>query len=121
MTNILIVEDDKMSQDMLSRRLRRAGYSVTIVETGKSAIEIIKHESFDIILMDIGLPDMDGLDVTRQIKQNPNLKSIPIIALTAHAFKEDFESALAAGCDDFDTKPIQLPRLLSKIEQLIKK
>lgn len=115
MPKILLVEDNEMNRDMLSRRLERRGYEVVIAVDGREGVELAQSSRPDIILMDMSLPVMDGLEATRQVKAAPETRSIPIIALTANALVEDREKALAAGCDDFDTKPVELPRLLEKI------
>jgi CheY-like chemotaxis protein len=120
MTRILIVEDNEMNRDMLSRRLERRGYEVLIAEDGAIGIEIARSHGPDLILMDMSLPIVDGWQATRAIKSDPSSKTIPIIALTAHAMASDREKAFEAGCDDYDTKPIDLPRLLSKIDTLLK-
>jgi two-component system, cell cycle response regulator DivK len=119
MTKILLVEDNEMNRDMLSRRLTRRGYEVVMAFDGGNGIAMATSESPDLILMDMSLPVIDGWEATRQIKANPNTKTIPIIALTAHAMSGDREQALAAGCDDYDTKPIDLSRLLEKIENML--
>jgi two-component system cell cycle response regulator DivK len=119
MTKILLAEDNEMNWDMLSRRLRRWGYEVVVATDGQKAIEMASSEAPDLILMDMGLPVLDGWEATRQIKQTSELQAIPIIALTSHAMQGDREKAVLAGCDDYDIKPIDFPRLLSKIEQLL--
>lgn len=116
MPKILLVEDNEMNRDMLSRRLLRKGYEVVIAVDGGEGVEMAQSQAPDVILMDMSLPVIDGWEATRQIKSNPTTQSIPIIALTAHAMASDKEKALEAGCDDYDTKPIELPRLLEKIE-----
>lgn len=116
MHKILIVEDNEMNRDMLSRRLTRRGYEVVVAVDGQDGLERAASESPDLILMDMSLPIIDGWEATRQLKANPELKSIPVIALTAHAMAGDREQALTAGCDDYDTKPIELERLLTKIQ-----
>ncbi len=121
MAKILLVEDNEMNRDMLSRRLLRKGYEVFMAVDGAAAVADAKTQKPDLILMDISLPVIDGLEATRQIKVDADTAAIPIIALTAHALAEDRDKALAAGCNDFDTKPIDLPRLLEKIETLLKK
>jgi two-component system cell cycle response regulator DivK len=113
---ILLVEDNEMNRDMLSRRLERRGYEVAIAVDGRQGVELARSEAPDLILMDMSLPVMDGWEATRRIKSAPETRAIPILALTAHAMKGDEDQARAAGCDDFDTKPIELPRLLGKIE-----
>ena len=119
MTRILLVEDDEMNRDMLSRRLAKRGYEVTIATDGEQGVELARAGSPDIILMDMSLPVMDGWTATRTLKDGEATAGIPVIALTAHAMSGDEEKALAAGCDDFDTKPIELTRLLDKIEALV--
>lgn len=119
MAKILLVEDNEMNRDMLSRRLERRGYEIIIAVDGQQGVDLAKSTSPDLILMDMSLPVIDGWEATRQLKALPEYKSIPIIALTAHAMSGDREKALEAGCDDYDTKPIELPRLLGKIEALL--
>ena len=116
MPKILLVEDNEMNRDMLSRRLTRNGFEVVVAIDGAQAVAMAAAESPDLILMDMSLPVMDGLEATRQVKAAVATRSIPVIALTANALVEDRERALAAGCDDFDTKPVELPRLLEKIK-----
>ena len=119
MPRILLVEDNEMNRDMLSRRLIKKGYEVVIAVDGGQGVEMGKTQNPDIILMDMSLPVIDGWGATRQLKAQPETRSIPVIALTAHAMAGDREKAIAAGCDDFDTKPIDLARLLDKIEALL--
>ena len=119
MAKILIVEDNLMNLDMLSRRLLRAGFQVIRAENGLLGIESARREQPDLILMDLSLPEIDGWEATRRIRSDPACRHIPVVALTAHALTSDRESALAAGCSDFDTKPIEMPRLLSKIKALL--
>ena len=119
MTKILLVEDNEMNRDMLSRRLQRKGYEVTMAVDGRQGIEVARSGGFDLILMDMSLPEVDGWEATRQLRAVPETKNVPIIGLTAHAMAGDREKALEAGCNDYDTKPVELPRLLSKIEALI--
>jgi CheY-like chemotaxis protein len=119
MTTILIVEDNEMNRDMLSRRLERRGYTVLIAIDGATGIDVARTSAPDLILMDMSLPVVDGWEATRLLKADPLLRQIPIIALTAHAMASDRDKALEAGCDDYDTKPIELPRLLAKIEALL--
>jgi CheY-like chemotaxis protein len=119
MAKILLVEDNEMNRDMLSRRLERRGYQVLIAEDGVAGVTLARTQSPDLILMDMSLPVMDGWEATRQIKADPDTKIIPVIALTAHAMAGDEEKALAAGCNDYETKPVDLPRLLGKIEILL--
>jgi len=115
MTRILIVEDNEMNRDMLSRRLERKGYSITMAVDGGAGVETAIAEIPDLILMDMSLPVLDGWEATRRVKANPQTKHIPVIALTAHAMTGDRDKAMEAGCDDYDTKPIDLARLLTKI------
>ncbi|MDQ3945843.1 MAG: response regulator [Actinomycetota bacterium] len=119
MPKILVVEDNEMNRDMLSRRLERRGYEVIVAVDGEEGVARAKAEAPDLVLMDMSLPVLDGWEATRQLKGAPETKSIPVVALTAHAMAGDREKALEAGCDDFDTKPIDLPRLLGKIESLL--
>jgi len=119
MAKILLVEDNEMNRDMLSRRLERRGYQVVIAEDGATGVTKAKSEAPDLILMDMSLPVMDGWEATRQIKAVPETQHIPIIALTAHAMAGDEEKALAAGCNDYETKPVDLPKLLAKIDALL--
>jgi two-component system cell cycle response regulator DivK len=120
MAKILLVEDNEMNRDMLSRRLQRKGFSVAMAEDGKAGVAMAASEAPDLILLDMSLPLLDGWEVARQIKAAPKTKGIPIIALTAHAMAGDREKALAAGCDEYDTKPVEFPRLLSKIEAILR-
>ena len=119
MPKILLVEDNEMNRDMLSRRLIRGGYEVTIAEDGARGVAMATSDRPDLILMDMSLPVIDGWEATRRLKADPATRRIPVIALTAHAMAEDKEKAMAAGCDDYDTKPIELPRLLEKIKKLL--
>ncbi len=121
MSKILLVEDNEMNRDMLSRRLDRKGYQVVFATDGKQGMEMARSEAPDLILMDMSLPLVDGWEATRQLKTAPETQAIPIIALTAHAMAGDREKALAAGANDYDTKPIELPRLLEKIQVLLRK
>jgi len=121
MERILLGEDKEMYRDMLSRRLERRGYSVTIAVDGEEGIKKAQSEKPDLILMDMSLPVLDGWEATRRLKASEETRSIPIIALTAHAMSGDEEKACEAGCDDFDSKPVELPRLLGKIEANLKK
>jgi len=116
---ILLVEDNEMNRDMLSRRLQRRGYEVLTAIDGESGLALTKSETPALVLMDMSLPGIDGWEATRQLKADPATRAIPVIALTAHAMAGDREQALAAGCDDFDIKPIDLDRLLGKIEALL--
>jgi two-component system, cell cycle response regulator DivK len=119
MPRILLVEDNEMNRDMLSRRLARKEYEVLVAVDGKEGVVMAGSVAPDLILMDMSLPVMDGWEATRQLKASPETKAIPIIALTAHAMSGDREKAMEAGCDDYDTKPIELPRLLAKMEALL--
>ncbi|BAD80467.1 two-component response regulator [Synechococcus elongatus PCC 6301] len=121
MTKILLVEDNEDNWDMLSRRLTRKGFEVVLAHDGAAGVDTARREQPDLILMDMSLPVMDGWEATRQLKADPELQQTPVIALTAHAMASDREKAIAAGCDDYDTKPIELPRLLSKIAQLLER
>ncbi len=119
MPTLLLVEDNEMNRDMLVRRLQRRGYEVAMAADGGQGMEMARSESPDLILMDMSLPVLDGWEATRLLKAAPETQFIPIIALTAHAMSGDREKALDAGCDDYDTKPVDFPRLLSKIESLL--
>ena len=119
MPKILLVEDNEMNRDMLSRRLQRKGYEVVTAVDGKDGVARALAEAPALILMDMSLPVLDGWEATRQLRASPGTRSIPVIALTAHAMSGDREKALQAGCDDFDTKPVELDRLLEKIEALL--
>jgi CheY-like chemotaxis protein len=119
MPKILLVEDNEMNRDMLSRRLIRKGYEVVMALDGEQAVEMAGSQSPDLILMDMSLPVIDGWEATRRIKAAAETKGIPVIALTAHAMSDDRDKALGAGCDDYDTKPVDLPRLLDKISGLL--
>jgi two-component system cell cycle response regulator DivK len=121
MPKILLVEDNEMNRDMLSRRLQKRGYDVVLAEDGQQGVRLAQSESPALILMDMSLPVLDGWEATRQIKAAPATRSIPVIALTAHAMAGDRERALEAGADDFDTKPVELTRLLEKVEALLAK
>ena len=119
MTTILIIEDNELNRDMLSRRLARKGYEVLLAVDGETGLAMAASEKPDLILMDRSLPVSDGWEATRVLKSDDRLRKIPVIALTAHAMATDRDKALAAGCDDYDTKPIELPRLLAKIDALL--
>ena len=119
MKKILYVEDNEMNRDMLSRRLTRRGYEVIMAFDGQAGLDMMKSESPDVVLMDMGLPVLDGWEATIQAKADPEINSIPIIALTAHALESDKQKALDCGADDFDTKPVDFKRLLSKIDDLL--
>jgi CheY-like chemotaxis protein len=116
MAKLLLVEDNEMNRDMLSRRLERKGHTVAVAVDGQEGIDLATRHRPDLILMDMSLPVVDGWEATRRLKSDPQTCAIPIIALTAHAMASDEQKAREAGCDDFDTKPIELPRLLEKIE-----
>ena len=116
---LLLVEDNEMNRDMLSRRLQRRGYEVLTAVDGESGLTLIRAEAPALVLMDMNLPGIDVWEATRRLKADPATRAIPVIALTAHAMAGDREQALAAGCDDFDIKPIDLDRLLGKIEALL--
>jgi len=120
MTKILLVEDNEMNRDMLTRRLERKGFEVVIAVDGQAGVDMATTASPDLILMDLSLPVMDGWEATRQIKADPAMQAIPVIALTAHAMAGDEQTALEAGCDDYDTKPVDFKRLLGKIEVLLR-
>ena len=119
MSLILLVEDNEMNRDMLSRRLKRKGFELVYAEDGVAAVENAKQHMPALILMDVSLPEMDGLEATKLIKRDPATANIPIIALTAHAMDGDRERCLAAGCNDYDTKPIELSRLIEKMKALL--
>lgn len=119
MSKVLLVEDNEMNRDMLSRRLERKGFEVVFAQDGSIAVDLAGSEKPELILMDMSLPVMDGWEATRRIKADPETKGIPVIALTAHAMAGDREKAIEAGCEDYDTKPVDFPRLMRKIEALI--
>jgi len=119
MAKILLVEDNEMNRDMLSRRLLRKGFEVVIAVDGGQAVAMAESEQPDLILMDMSLPVIDGWEATRRVKADAKTAHIPVIALTAHAMSGDREKAFGVGCDDYDTKPIEMPRLLEKIEVLL--
>ena len=119
MPKILLVEDNEMNRDMLSRRLERKGFEIAIAVDGRQGVEMARSEAPDLILMDKSLPELDGWDATRELKADEATRSIPIIGLTAHAMAGDREKALEAGCNEYETKPIQMPQLLEKIEALL--
>lgn len=119
MYRILLVEDNELNRDMLSRRLQRQGFEVSVACDGRQGVELARLSPPDLILMDMSLPVLTGWDATRQLKGDEATRCVPIIALTAHAMSGDEEAARSAGCDDFDTKPIELPRLLAKIHALL--
>ena len=119
MAKILLVEDNEMNRDMLSRRLERKGYEVEMAVDGRQGVDKAKTLAYDLVLMDMSLPEIDGWEATRELRADPATKGLPIIALTAHAMSGDREKALEAGCNDYDTKPIELSRLLGKMEALL--
>ncbi len=119
MPKILLVEDNEMNRDMLSRRLRARGFEVEVAVDGVAGFAAATVGRPDLVLMDMGLPEMDGWEATRLLKADPATRSIPVLALTAHAMVTDREKALEAGCDDYDTKPVNIDRLLAKIEALL--
>ncbi|MEW5977429.1 MAG: response regulator [Acidobacteriota bacterium] len=121
MLKILLVEDNEMNRDMLSRRLRRKGYLVVLGADGLEGIALAQAESPHLILMDMSLPVLDGWETTRRLKGDPSTRHIPVIALTAHAMVSDRQRAFEAGCDDFDTKPVEFNRLMAKIERALSK
>ena len=121
MTKVLLVEDNEMNRDMLSRRLTRRGFEVVCAVNGQRGVELARSEAPDIILMDFSLPLMDGWEATRRVKAGDATRDVPVIGLTAHAMSGDREKAIEAGCDEYDTKPIDLPRLLEKIEAQLKR
>jgi CheY-like chemotaxis protein len=120
MPKILLVEDNEMNRDMLARRLVRRGFEVVVAVDGQAGVEMARQERPDLILMDLSLPIMDGWEATRKLKADEATRHIPVVALTAHAMTGDREKALEAGCDEFDTKPVELTRLLEKVDALLK-
>jgi two-component system cell cycle response regulator DivK len=119
MTKVLLVEDNEMNRDMLSRRLIRRGYQVVFAMDGQQGIDLARSERPDVILMDMSLPIVDGWEASRRLKADDATRSVPVIGLTAHAMNGDREKAIEAGCDDYDTKPVELDRLIGKIERLL--
>jgi two-component system, cell cycle response regulator DivK len=119
MTKVLVVEDNEMNRDMLSRRLMRRGFQVIFAVDGQQGIDLARSERPDIILMDMSLPVIDGWEATRRVKSDDATRSVPVIGLTAHAMAGDREKAIEAGCDDYDTKPVELERLIGKMERLL--
>ena len=119
MSKILLVEDNEMNRDMLSRRLIKRKFDVVMAVDGQQGLDMAASESPDIILLDMSLPIMDGWEVARNLKADDSLKAIPVIALTAHAMSGDREKALEAGCDEYDTKPVEFKRLLGKINEML--
>jgi two-component system cell cycle response regulator DivK len=120
MSRILIVEDNEMNRDMLSRRLQRRGYEVILAMDGRRGLAVARSEAPDLILMDMSLPEIDGWEVARRLKSDNTTRAIPVIALTAHAMTSDRQRALEAGCDDYDTKPVEFERLLTKIQTMLR-
>ena len=118
MTRLLLVEDNEMNRDMLSRRLARKGYEVLLAEDAERGLALARAERPALVLMDLSLPGIDGREATRRLKADPVTAAIPVIALTAHAMASDRDAAMAAGCDDFETKPVEFERLIAKIEAL---
>ena len=119
MARVLLVEDNEMNRDMLSRRLTRRGFEVIFAVDGQQGVDLARSEQPDIILMDMSLPVLDGWEATRRVKADNATRSVPVIGLTAHAMSGDRERAIEAGCDDYDTKPVELDRLIGKIERLL--
>jgi CheY-like chemotaxis protein len=119
MTKVLLVEDNEMNRDMLSRRLIRRGFEVVFAVNGQQGVDLAQSEKPDIILMDMSLPVMDGWEATRRVKANDETRGVPVIGLTAHAMNGDRERAIEAGCDDYDTKPVEFDRLIGKMERLL--
>jgi len=119
MTKVLVVEDNEMNRDMLSRRLTRRGFQVIFAVDGQQGVDLARSERPDIILMDMSLPIIDGWEATRRVKSDDATRGVPVIGLTAHAMAGDREKAIEAGCDDYDTKPVELERLIGKIERLL--
>jgi two-component system cell cycle response regulator DivK len=119
MAKILLIEDNEMNLDMLTRRLERRGFEILVAVDGAQGIEVVRQERPDLILMDMSLPVMDGWEATRRLKADQELRHIPIIALTAHAIAGDRERCLAAGCDEYESKPVKFPRLLEKIQRML--
>jgi two-component system cell cycle response regulator DivK len=119
MTKVLVVEDNEMNRDMLSRRLIRRGFQVIFAVDGQQGVDLARSERPDIILMDMSLPVVDGWEATRRVKSDDATRSVPVIGLTAHAMAGDREKAIEAGCDDYDTKPVELERLIGKMERLL--
>ena len=119
MANILLVEDNEMNRDMLSRRLARNGHVVTVAEDGQQALDMVRSNLPDLVLMDMSLPVLDGWETTRRLRADPATRHVPVIALTAHAMPGDRDKALAAGCDDYATKPVDLPALLGLIAAIL--
>lgn len=121
MATLLLVEDNEMNRDMLSRRLQRRGYQVELAVDGQQGVDMCRDLRPDLVLLDMSLPVKDGWQVARELKGDESVAAIPLVALTAHAMADDRQRAIQAGCDDYDTKPVDLPRLLEKIERLLDK
>lgn len=121
MATLLLVEDNEMNRDMLSRRLKRRGYQVELAVDGQQGVDMCRELRPDLVLLDMSLPVKDGWQVARELKGDESVAAIPLVALTAHAMADDRQRAIQAGCDDYDTKPVDLPRLLEKIERLLDK
>ena len=119
MTKVLVVEDNEMNRDMLSRRLTRRGFQVIFAVDGQQGVDLARSERPDIILMDMSLPVLDGWEATRRVKSDDATRGVPVIGLTAHAMAGDREKAIEAGCDDYDTKPVEFERLIGKMERLL--
>ncbi|MEZ4411713.1 MAG: response regulator [Gemmatimonadales bacterium] len=119
MAKILLVEDNELNRDMLSRRLTRRGYTVVVAEDGERGLELVRAERPDLVLMDMSLPGIDGWEATRRLRADPDIADVRVIALTAHAMSGDRERAIEAGCNDYDTKPVEMDRLLLKITTLL--
>jgi CheY-like chemotaxis protein len=119
MTTLLLVEDNEMNRDAISRLLERRGFTVLLAEDGEQGVRVCREARPDLVLMDLGLPGMDGFEATRQIKADPATRDIPVVALTARALTSDQEAAYAAGCDDYDTKPVDMVRLVGKVRTLL--
>lgn len=121
MARVLIVEDNELNRDMLSRRLQRRGYDILVATDGEQGVELARSEPVDVVLMDMSLPGLDGWEATKLLKADAATAKLPVIALTAHAMSSDREKAMESGCDDYDTKPVDLVRLLGKIENWLNK
>lgn len=119
MTRVLLVEDNEMNRDMLSRRLRKKGFDVDMAVDGAEGVEMARRGTYDIVLMDMSLPVIDGWEATRQLRAAPETQAVPVIALTAHAMSGDRDRAMEAGCSDYDTKPVEIERLLTKMNALL--
>lgn len=119
MTRVLLVEDNEMNRDMLSRRLRKKGFDVDMAVDGAEGVEMARRGTYDIVLMDMSLPVIDGWEATRRLREAPETRAVPVIALTAHAMSGDRDRAMEAGCSDYDTKPVEIERLLTKMNALL--